>query len=224
MLFAAYILVMFFASTAYATSQCKLNPHAFHFSVGNITGVVAADGPVLVPGNFFSVPDEAVTRSYERVFRDTDPIVWSQNIPVLDTPDGRILVDTGSFNSGLPPFANGGQLIPNLRSAGISPASIDAILLTHGHPDHVSGLITEDGKRAFPNADVYVPRSEHNFWTTEPFVNPGAAVPNETLGMLLHLIINLIATKLLPSQLTDAKFAVPCSCPLYSFVQQHISP
>jgi glyoxylase-like metal-dependent hydrolase (beta-lactamase superfamily II) len=37
-------------------------------------------------------------------------------------------------------------------------------LVTHLHSDHVGGLTTQDGKRVFPNADVYVAKAESDFW------------------------------------------------------------
>jgi glyoxylase-like metal-dependent hydrolase (beta-lactamase superfamily II) len=37
-------------------------------------------------------------------------------------------------------------------------------LVTHLHSDHVGGLTTQDGKRVFPNAEVYVAKAESDFW------------------------------------------------------------
>lgn len=69
-----------------SAQKCTLNPSAFHFKFGNITGVITTDGPAIVGMNYFQVPDEAVTRSYQRVYRTTGPIVWQQNIVILDAP------------------------------------------------------------------------------------------------------------------------------------------
>jgi len=38
------------------------------------------------------------------------------------------------------------------------------VLVTHLHSDHVGGLTTQDGKRVFPNADVYIAKAESDFW------------------------------------------------------------
>jgi glyoxylase-like metal-dependent hydrolase (beta-lactamase superfamily II) len=38
------------------------------------------------------------------------------------------------------------------------------VLVTHLHSDHVGGLTTQDGKRVFPHADVYVAKAESDFW------------------------------------------------------------
>src|ERR1700686_4331541 len=42
--------------------------------------------------------------------------------------------------------------------------SDEGFLVTHLHSDHVGGLTTQDGKRVFPNADVYVAKAESDFW------------------------------------------------------------
>jgi glyoxylase-like metal-dependent hydrolase (beta-lactamase superfamily II) len=55
-------------------------------------------------------------------------------------------------------------LAGSLRSAGYTPEEVDLVLVTHLHSDHVGGLTTQDGKRVFPNAEVYVAKAESDFW------------------------------------------------------------
>lgn len=58
----------------------------------------------------------------------------------------------------------GGQLQTNLVLAGIEPAAVDTILLTHAHPDHVGGLVNDAGQVAFPNAELVAHQREVRFW------------------------------------------------------------
>lgn len=51
-----------------------------------------------------------------------------------------------------------------MREAGIDPASIDVIILSHLHGDHIHGLRNKDGSLAYPNAIVYAPQPEMQFW------------------------------------------------------------
>ncbi|MFQ5627007.1 MAG: MBL fold metallo-hydrolase, partial [Methyloligellaceae bacterium] len=57
-----------------------------------------------------------------------------------------------------------GLLAAALATAGFSPDQIDVIVLTHLHPDHVSGLM-ENGKAMFPNARYVTGDVEYNFWS-----------------------------------------------------------
>jgi glyoxylase-like metal-dependent hydrolase (beta-lactamase superfamily II) len=76
------------------------------------------------------------------------------NTFLIRAPDRNILVDTGF----------GTALFEGMKTLGVSPGEIDAILLTHLHGDHIGGL-QRDGKPLFPNAKVYLARQEREFWT-----------------------------------------------------------
>jgi glyoxylase-like metal-dependent hydrolase (beta-lactamase superfamily II) len=90
---------------------------------------------------------------------------------MLDVVDSGFLVNTGKqlilVDAGAGTWFGGGalgRLAGNLRSAGYTPEEVDLVLVTHLHSDHVGGLTTQDGKRVFPNADVYVAKAESDFW------------------------------------------------------------
>jgi glyoxylase-like metal-dependent hydrolase (beta-lactamase superfamily II) len=89
----------------------------------------------------------------------------------LDVVDTGFLVNTGKqlilVDAGAGSWWGGaalGRLAGSLRSAGYTPDQVDIVLVTHLHSDHVGGLTTQDGKRVFPNADVYVAKAESDFW------------------------------------------------------------
>src|SRR6267143_111258 len=90
---------------------------------------------------------------------------------MLDVADTGFLVNTGKqlilVDAGAGTWWGGaalGRLAGNLRSAGYTPEEVNIVLITHLHSDHVGGLTTQDGKRVFPNASVYVAKAESDFW------------------------------------------------------------
>src|SRR5258708_1720649 len=93
---------------------------------------------------------------------------------MLDVVDTGFLVNTGRklvlIDAGAGIWWGGGalgRLAGSLRSAGYTPEEVDIVLVTHLHSDHVGGLTTPDGKRVFPNADVYVAKAESDFWLSQ---------------------------------------------------------
>jgi glyoxylase-like metal-dependent hydrolase (beta-lactamase superfamily II) len=90
---------------------------------------------------------------------------------MLDVVDSGFLVNTGRqlilVDAGAGTWWHAealGRLAGSLRSAGYTPEEVDLVLVTHLHADHVGGLTTQDGKRVFPNAEVYVAKTENDFW------------------------------------------------------------
>ncbi|AQX06227.1 MBL fold metallo-hydrolase [Elizabethkingia meningoseptica] len=82
------------------------------------------------------------------------------------TENDYILLD-----SGLGWQENGSpKIFQNLNLAGITPAQINIILLSHLHKDHIDGLVTqnEDGLSLnFPDARLYIQRREYEFAITK---------------------------------------------------------
>ena len=88
---------------------------------------------------------------------------------------GRLVL----FDSG-----TGAQLMPtagniarnNLwQAAGIDPGKVETIIVSHFHPDHITGLMAKDTNAPiFPNAQIHVPAAEYRFWTN-PTTTAGAA-------------------------------------------------
>ncbi|MDE1147774.1 MAG: MBL fold metallo-hydrolase [Azospirillaceae bacterium] len=89
------------------------------------------------------------------------PVETSINAFLVNTGSQLILVDTGVGNN-IPKA--GGRLLTALKAAGYTPDQVDAVLVTHLHPDHVGGLTGADGKPAFANATVYISAEEQGYW------------------------------------------------------------
>lgn len=138
-----------------------------HFSIGRFRCTIVPDGTNAYPHPaallFASAPPAELTQALHA--HQIDPARWEHYISpyptlLIDTGQSRLLVDTGAGN--LAPTT--GQLLPNLRAAGIEPESIDTVILTHGHADHIGGNVTAEGKLAFPQARYVMWRDEWEFW------------------------------------------------------------
>jgi glyoxylase-like metal-dependent hydrolase (beta-lactamase superfamily II) len=85
---------------------------------------------------------------------------------ILNTGKELVLFDTGNGATGFVPRPNGGWLAAQLGPAGFKAEDIDVVVLTHGHPDHIAGII-EGGKPLFPNARYVIAATEYDYWAPE---------------------------------------------------------
>jgi len=136
------------------------------FKTGKIELLAVTDGhtkfapvqPIFAPG---AKPDE-INKILSDNFLPGDGIDVAYNTLVLRKGEEVVLFDTGCGHHFGP---TSGKLADNLQAAGIEPASVTAVLLTHAHPDHIGGLTDKDGKLIYPNATVYISKAEYDFWT-----------------------------------------------------------
>jgi glyoxylase-like metal-dependent hydrolase (beta-lactamase superfamily II) len=93
--------------------------------------------------------------------KEKDSIPTSINAFLVNTGTKLVLIDSGAGNVFGPTL---GHLIENLEASGYTPSQVDLVLLTHLHGDHANGVVTPEGKMAFPNAIVMTTGPEESFW------------------------------------------------------------
>ena len=140
------------------------------YMVGDIAVTVFRDGArsVDVAGFVTNAPVEEVAALLNAAGLPTDKINNGFAPVMLETGGKRVLLDTGNGEAA---FANSngavGRLNANLQAAGIARDSIDIVVCTHFHADHVNGLLLADGTPAFPRAEIKVPQVEWDFWMND---------------------------------------------------------
>jgi glyoxylase-like metal-dependent hydrolase (beta-lactamase superfamily II) len=113
----------------------------------------------------------------DRMFVDSaGGVQTSINAFLIHTGKNLVLIDTGAAGKFGP---STGGMLENIKAAGYSPEQIDTVLVTHLHPDHACGLLTTDGKAAFPNAQVWVGKTEADYWLSE---SVAAQAPKDAQG------------------------------------------
>ena len=170
---AALLPVLPAAAKAVAPAGAQA-PGFYRVKVGTIEVTILNDAVGALPAKLYSGDTASAEKTLEANFaakKDQAPTSFNQWL----INDGKrlLLVDTG-WSNGIGPA--GGHLPKNLAAAGVDPADIDDIVITHVHIDHVQGLLTPDKKVQFPNAVVHVDAKEYAWWT-EGDIKPPDAKP-----------------------------------------------
>ncbi|MDN4625966.1 MBL fold metallo-hydrolase [Erwinia sp. DT-104] len=131
--------------------------------LGDYTITAVYDGIVAInPEAFAGVTDDKRQAALQRQLHPvTGEIDTSVNAFIVDTGSKIVLIDAGSGNKFGPTM---GRLESSIRASGYSPEDIDAVLITHLHPDHVGGISDDNGNATYPNATVWVPEADAEFW------------------------------------------------------------
>jgi glyoxylase-like metal-dependent hydrolase (beta-lactamase superfamily II) len=155
------------------------SPGFYRFSLGEMQITTLNDGsfglPSAIPGvdvsphEFLALNVDPATRG--EFFRSrlvpADDVPLEASPVLIDSAHRRVLVDTGGW-IGQPAPPNVGRLGAAMAAAGVSPESVDVVVLTHGHPDHIGGLVdTATLSPRFPNAEVVISDVELELWTGE---------------------------------------------------------
>ena len=108
--------------------------------------------PLKIDDKFVRNADSAaVNAALAAAFLPPNILPVSFTVLLVNTGSKLILIDAGTAGQ----IADtAGFLMANLAAAGIAPAAIDTIVISHFHPDHIDGLKTKDGDKVFANAEI----------------------------------------------------------------------
>jgi glyoxylase-like metal-dependent hydrolase (beta-lactamase superfamily II) len=151
---------------------------SYRFRLGKFEFLIVKDGT----GGSRSLSDLVDDIPPDLVGRE---IFMEGGLMVVDTPGRRLLVDAG----------NGSRRGSRKHTAeaafekeGITHASVDTVLLTHGDPDHVAGLLTSGGDLAYPGAHYVLNIDLWRALNSDPSSGLYFATQTEMVSRLARLI------------------------------------
>ncbi|TKR33636.1 MBL fold metallo-hydrolase [Luteimonas gilva] len=152
------------ATAPAASAPVSDNSDAKTFALGAYSAIALRDGALEFAndGKTFGVghKPEEVAALLTGAGLPTDKLDLSLQPLLVKTADKVLLFDTGAgTNMG----ASGGKLPASLAAAGVDPASVTDVFISHAHGDHVGGLVGADGALAFPNATIHISSPEWAF-------------------------------------------------------------
>ena len=136
----------------------------------------AAAAPQLkfhVDEEFFKLPDNMVANATRdevnaallAAHMEADVFVGPYNPIVINTGAKLIVIDTGTGEAAYKASKGAnGQFLTNLAAAGIDANSIDTVIISHYHGDHVNGLLRADNTLAFNRLDENDPGKDGDLW------------------------------------------------------------
>ena len=125
---------------------------AHSFSVGEAVVTVIRDTGFALPLSAIgrNVSPESVTALLDDYGLPTDTVPVDVDQVLVDVGGVRVLIDTGTGQ---------GNLIPAMQKLGLGEDTVDRVVISHHHGDHIGGL--SDGTvPSFPNASVHISETE----------------------------------------------------------------
>src|SRR5215470_14559179 len=171
------------ASLPGTTQTEDLVPSRYALKVGEIDVTVISDGVLPLPAATLATnADAAELAAWLDDMRQPPGVFkWPLNVVVVRSGGRTVLIDAG-IGAELPkdfPQA-AGLLAGRLTAAGIDPASVTDVVITHMHVDHVGGLFAAGLKHGLrPDVPIHLAGAEVEFWTSPDFShNTFAGMPN----------------------------------------------
>ncbi len=155
-----------FINTAQAQKAPEAGKGFKYFKVGSIDMTMLYDGSIDRPNaaglvKNASVDDVKGTLTAGGLPNNTVPNPFT--VPVARIGGRTILFDAGTGGQVGP---GTGLMADNLKAAGIAPSSVTTVLVSHFHPDHISGLMAKNTNAAiYPQAELIMPEVEYTWWT-----------------------------------------------------------
>lgn len=157
--------------------------------LGSMQVDLVSDGSLLLPADFIlgANPPAEVAAILAAHGISGAALTPPCNVTLLRHEGRTVLFDVGSGPDFMP---SAGTLLDSLDALGLAPEDITHLVLTHGHPDHLWGLLDDFDEPLLPDAQILMGRAEFDYWMDPATVDTiGAARQAFAVGAARRLAV-----------------------------------
>lgn len=142
---------------------------------GTMELTTLSDGYLVQPKSFAlaGMPEAEYLPILDRYGVSHEELRPECNVTLLRDGDRVVMFDAGSGTGFLPTV---GTLPDAMDAIGLSPEDVTHVVFTHGHADHLWGVLDDFDEPFFPNAQHVMGRVDFDYWFDPNTVN--TIVPN----------------------------------------------
>lgn len=123
-----------------------------------------SDGNLVLPGDFIlgGMPQDEMQAIIQKYGLPTDQLTPPCNVTLMRDGTNTVLFDVGAGPDFQP---SAGKLMEAFDVLGLTVDDVTHVVFTHGHPDHLWGLLDDFEEPLFPNAAYLIGQQEFDYWT-----------------------------------------------------------
>lgn len=139
-------------------------------AIGGMQLDTLSDGTLHLPGSFIfgPMPQDEIAPIIEKYDLSAESLTPECNLTLLRHEDRVILFDVGAGPDFMP---SAGKLMQAFDALDLTPEDVTHVVFTHGHPDHLWGLLDDFDDPLFTEAEYFMGRAERDYWLSEDTVD-----------------------------------------------------